>query len=291
MKYEFDPNDVVTNVNDNTFFCSFANVRDRIGEIGVKTMQIIGSEGISEEQEQIRQTIEVLLFSNGIPMSQSSIRRTIETLKTVGLLKAHEINTGTRRFNINEFTTEGVLFFHHYFKKRPARFEHEKLIKEHASVHHGYMIKDATEILKSKGIYETVSTSRTENRYQISGGRSCIPDIVCKNGFDRYMFEVECGTHKKIDFNAKCSKLIEITDDICILCQNRKVLNKVLRHQVEDWIVEEGRENLLYNGNKVYLATLSDLKNDKWAYIYDMTSDDPICCFDNTEKEGGEENE
>ena len=116
MKYEFDPNDVFTNVNDNTFFCSFANVRDRIGEIGVKTMQIIGSEGISEEQEQIKQTIEVLLFSNGIPMSQSSIRRTIETLKTVGLLKAHEINTGTRRFNINEFTTEVVLFFHHYFR-------------------------------------------------------------------------------------------------------------------------------------------------------------------------------
>ena len=289
MKYEFDSKDGITSVSDNTCFRTFASTRETIGEIGMKAMQIIGSEGISEEQDQIRQIVDVFLFSKGIPLSRSAVRRCVESLKLTGLLKAQEVNTGIRRFNINKFTPEGNLFFFHYFQKRPVKFEHEKLIEEHASLHHGYMIKDAAEILKSKGIYDEISTSRTGNRYQLSDGRACIPDIVCKMDWEKYMFEVECGTHKQCDFNSKCSKLMEITCDIYIIAQNRKVLNKILRHQVENWIAEEGRENLLNNGTKVYLATLVDLKNDKWSYIYDMTSDKPVCSFDNTEKEGGED--
>ena len=36
----------------------------------------------------------------------------------------------------------------------------------------------------------------------------------------------------------------------------------------------------------VRLTTITDLKNDKWTYIYDMTMDEPICCFG--KKKGGE---
>ena len=88
MKYEFDPKDGITDVRENTFFRTFASTRDTIGEIGMKAMQIIGSEGISEEQDQIKQIVDVFLFSKGIPLSRSAVRRCIESLKLTGLLKA-----------------------------------------------------------------------------------------------------------------------------------------------------------------------------------------------------------
>ena len=59
MKYEFDPKDGITDVRENTFFRTFASTRETIGEIGMKAMQIIGSEGISEEQDQIKQIVAV----------------------------------------------------------------------------------------------------------------------------------------------------------------------------------------------------------------------------------------
>ncbi|MBO5952971.1 MAG: hypothetical protein J6Q53_02455, partial [Oscillospiraceae bacterium] len=98
--------------------------------------------------------------------------------------------------------------------------------------------------------------------------------------------EVECGTHNQKDFDYKCTKLAHVTYDILFVAQNRQVLKKTVTKQVEHWISKMGREKLKELGRKVYLTTLKDLQNDKWTYIYDMTTDEPICCFG--KKKGGE---
>ena len=93
MKYEFDPKDGITGVSDNTYFRTFASTRDSSGEIGMKAMQIIGSEGISEEQDQIRQIVDVFLLSKGIPLSRSAVRRCILPLSLISKTTNGAIST------------------------------------------------------------------------------------------------------------------------------------------------------------------------------------------------------
>ena len=100
------------------------------------------------------------------------------------------------------------------------------------------------------------------------------------------LYEVECGNHHQADFNNKLNKLTRLTKCINIVGPNRKVVTNILKKQVESWIEYNGRIDLLRKGITVRLTTITDLKNDKWTYIYDMTMDEPICCFG--KKKGGE---
>ena len=286
MAYKFDPNDQTTNISDNIVFISFGTTRKNVGDLGMKTIQVMAYEGISEEKELIRAVSDVILFSAGQLVSDDSIRKSVERLRANGLIERKEVNTGIRRFNILKLLSNGYLFVRHFFRKDPVESEWEKIQREHASVEHGYLIKDTKKILEEKCIYDSVTTGRTENRVWISEDRFCIPDIVGIYGDTREYYEVECGTHNQKDFDYKCTKLAHVTYDILFVAQNRQILKKTVTKQVEHWISKMGREKLKELGRKVYLTTLKDLQNDKWTYIYDMTTDEPICCF--AKKKGGE---
>ena len=286
MAYKFDPNDQTTNISDNIVFIGFETTRKNVGDLGMKTIQVMAYEGISEEKELIRAVSDVILFSTGQLVSDDSIRKSVERLRLNGLIKAKEVNTGVRRFKILKLLSNGYLFVKHFFRKDPVESEWEIIKREHASVEHGYLIKDTKKILEDKGIYDTVTTGRTENRIVISEKHACIPDIVGVRENKRDCYEVECGTHNQKEFNYKCFKLANVTSNILFVAQNREVLKKKIVKQVEHWIGKVGREKLKELGIKVYLTTLKDLQNDKWTYIYDMTMDEPICCFG--KKKGGE---
>ena len=288
MAYKFDPNDKTTNLSNNTFFISVGTIRKNIGDLGMKTIQVMAYEGISEEKELIRAVSDVILFSTGQLVSDDSIRRSVQRLWSNGLIETEEVNTGVRRFNVLSLTINGSLFVGKNFRRRPAESECEGFIREHASVHHGYLIKDVKRILEDKKIYDEISTERKENFIRIGDGKACIPDIVCKNGDESFYYEVECGTHKQRDFNEKCSKLTVLTREIIIVGQNRKIVGGVLKRQVETWIDKEW-DALIKKDVEVYLTTISDLKNDKWTYCYDTDTSEPRCnCSIEWHKKGGE---
>ena len=286
MAYKFDPKDETTNLLETGFYSDMERKRRAIGDLGMKMMQVMASEGISEEPELIRVAWDVIAYLTLDPISTTSIRRCFDALRNTFLIKTEEVNTGIRRFHIHRLTADGKLFAIHYFKKAPVESEYERFIREHASAHHGYLIKDTKKILEEKGIYDTVTTGRTENRIVISEKHACIPDIVGVYGDIQDCYEVECGTHNQKDFDYKCTKLAHVMYDILFVTQNRQVLKKTVTKQVEHWISKMGREKLKELGRKVYLTTLKDLQNDKWTYIYDMTTDEPICCVG--KKKGGE---
>ena len=286
MAYKFNPKDETTNLSETGFYSDMERKRRAIGDLGMKMMQVMASEGISEEPELIRVAWDVIAYLTLDPISTTSIRRCFDVLRNTFLIKTEEVNTGLRRFHIHRLTADGKLFAMHYFKKAPVESEYERFIREHASVHHGYLIKDTKKILEGKGIYDSITTGRTENRIIISEKHACIPDVVGVYGDIRDYYEVECGTHNQKEFSYKCSKLAHVTSNILFVAQNRQVLKKKIVKQVEHWIDKVGRENLKEIGIRVYLTTLKDLQNDKWTYIYDMTMDEPICCFG--KKKGGE---
>ena len=288
MAYKFDPNDQTTSVLEDKVFVSVETIRKNIGDLGMKTIQVMAGEGISEEKELIQAVSDVILFSTGQLVSDDSIRRSVQRLQSNGLIKAEEVNTGVRRFNVLSLTPNGSLFVGKNFRRRPAESECEGFIREHASVHHGYLIKDVKKILEDKKFYDEISTERKKNFIRIGDGRASIPDIVCKSVDRRFYYEVECGTHKQLDFNEKCNKLSMLTREIIIVGQNRQIVGGVLKRQVETWI-EKAWASLAPKDVEVYLTTISDLKNDKWTYRYDTDTSEPRCnCPIEWHKKGGD---
>lgn len=148
------------------------------------------------------------------------------------------------------------------------------------------MILDTKSILEEKGIYYSVCMDRSRNTILMHDGHQYIPDVVGLRKGAMDLYEVECGNHHQADFINKLNKLTRLTKCVNIVGPNRKVVTNILKKQVESWIEYNGRIDLLRKGITVRLTTITDLKNDKWTYIYDMTTDEPICSFG--KKKGGE---
>ena len=286
MAYQFDPNDETTNVSDHIILVENETIRKRIGDLGMKILQIMAYEGISEEKELVLAVSDVILLSTGQLVSNDSIRRSVQTLSFNLLIEIEEVNTGIRRFNVLKLTENGRKFMGHNFRKKRVESECERFKREHANIHHGYLIKEVKKVLEDKEIYDEISTGRDENFIRIGDGRACIPDVICKSGDKRFFYEVECGTHKQLDFNEKCNKLSMLTREIIIVGQNRQIVGDILKRQVENWIDKEW-ESLIKWDVEVYLTTITDLKNDKWTYCYGLETSEPQCnCPIVWEKEG-----
>ena len=73
MAYQFNPNDETTNVSDHIILVENETIRKRIGDLGMKILQIMAYEGISEEKELIPAVSDVILFSTGQLVSVDSI--------------------------------------------------------------------------------------------------------------------------------------------------------------------------------------------------------------------------
>lgn len=176
-----------------------------------RIFEIIVSRGIFEEKEAKEAAINTLIHEDRLCISEDTAWRSIKSLVKIGIYDAEKMSTGYRNFNILKITDVGKQLYRLQYKKDPPIQEHRLLIKEHASILHGYMVKDVAQILKKKGAYKNVSTRRKRNLIKLPDGRALIPDVIGireDGSFDCY--EVECGNHNQSDFNAKCSKLVAV---------------------------------------------------------------------------------
>lgn len=251
-----------------------------------KVFDIIVSGGISQESIAIKHIQEEMIPFEVRYLSNATAWRDIKYLVDLNLFTVTKISTGARNINILRLTDVGAMVYMVIFKRNAGKFEHELLAKDHDNAIHGYMILDTKSILEEKGIYYSVSMDRSRNTIQLHDGYQCIPDVMGLRKGEMDIYEVECGNHHQADFDNKLNKLARVTKCINIVGSNRKMVTNKLKKQVESWIEYNGRIDLLRKGITVRLTTITDLKNDKWTYIYDMTTDEPICCFG--KKKGGE---
>ncbi len=248
----------------------------------------IVSNGISKEKDAKALLVETLIHAMHKVICKDSIWRAIKFLVDINMFKVIRINTGIRTFNVLKLTELGSMVYMMMFKKNPPEFEHERILRDHASLQHGCTVEDVAAVLNEKGWYDRIITERVKNRIKFSDGKECIPDVVGIRGTDYDYYEVECGTHHQPDFDEKCNKLMRITKNIIIVTQSRKIATQTLKPQAEYWIRRRGRENLLRDGYRLFLTSISDLQAGKWTYVFDMLYDEPICCFRATRKEGNE---
>ena len=268
---------------------AYVDLDEIIGKLSVhdqKVFDIIVSGGISQESIAIKRIQEEMIPFEVRYVSNATAWRDIKYLVDLNLFAVTKISTGVRNISILSLTNVGMMVYMMIFKRNAGKFEHQLLAEDHDNAVHAYMILDTKSILEEKGIYYGVSMDRSRNTIQLHDGRECIPDVVGLRKGEMDLYEVECGNHHQADFDNKLNKLTRVTKCINIVGPNRNVVTKKLKKQVENWIVYNGRIDLLRRGIIVRLTTITDLKNDKWTYIYDMTMDEPICCFG--KKKGGE---
>ncbi len=246
------------------------------------------SNGISKEKDAKALLVETLIPEMHKVICKDSIWRAIKFLVDINMFKVIRVNTGMRTFNVLLLTELGSMVYMMMFKKNPPEFEHERILRDHASLQHGYAVEDVAAVLSEKGWYEHIITERVKNRIRFSDGKECIPDVVGIRGTAYDYYEVECGTHHQPDLDEKCNKLMRITKNIIIVTQSRRIATQILKLQAECWIRRRGRENLIRDGYRLYLTSISDLAAGKWTYIFDMLYDEPICRFRATRKEGNE---
>ncbi|MBO4694279.1 MAG: hypothetical protein J5659_07820 [Clostridia bacterium] len=261
-------------------------ISDLVGgfvDLDWKTFRIIVSEGISEEKEAIETVSTRLIREDCYFYNYTSIWRVVKKLVNTNMFKSVEINTGYRIFNILVLTTIGTIAYMEKFKKNPAKAEHERIMANHGSILHGYMIKDVKSILEKLG-YANVTIERKENCIKLFDDRQIIPDVIGRKNGTVQFFEVECGNHNQGDFNDKCDRLKAITRNINIVAKNRYDAKTKLLPQIESW-VRKRRDILIMNDVKVYLTTMKDLSKQKRTYIFDPNLDKPICCFERRKKE------
>lgn len=268
---------------------AYVDLDEIIGKLSVhdqKVFDIIVSGGISQESIAIKRIQEEMIPFEVRYVSNATAWRDIKYLVDLNLFTVTKISTGVRNISILSLTNVGMMVYMMIFKRNAGKFEHQLLAEDHDNTVHAYMILDTKSILEEKGIYYGVSMDRSRNTIQLHDGHECIPDVVGLRKGEMDLYEVECGNHHQADFDNKLNKLTRVTKCINIVGPNRNVVTKKLKKQVENWIEYNGRIDLLRRGIIVRLTTITDLKNNKWTYIYDMTMDEPICCFG--KKKGGE---
>lgn len=282
--YNNNLNDQFTS-NSDVHMSHLRDIIKKISPLEWQAFESIIASGVSEEKDAKEVFIQALIDQDKPCKSEDTAWRTVKSLIKIGLFDIEKMHTGYRNFNILKLTPLGMRIYRECFRKEPPTQEHEILMRENVSLLHGYMIKDTATILTKKGVYKAISTNRKRNRIVLSDGSTVIPDVIAFRQDGYYdCFEVECGNHNQKDFNAKCNKLVAFRN-IIIVGQNRNLVTNKLKDQVDKWIKSRGRNVLAMSGVKVYLYSLTDFAKDQVTYYYDMTSDEPICCFKKVRKE------
>jgi uncharacterized coiled-coil protein SlyX len=238
-------------------------------------IQTIGEQGINEQSE-IKSYILQSVVNTDSSINDSTLNIATNNLMKMQILKRIKIACGNRWFYIFELDEMGVRAFIGKFSKKPVMSEAQKLIKEHDNIKHGYLIKEASMILKNKFDYESVSTSRKINYIRLPNGKACIPDVTCAKNSKVDYFEVECGNHNQVDFNDKCNKYRMVSKIIHFIVPQNEVL-KTIQSQISAWIKSCGGPEVLKKGEMVVkVTTMKKLLENKWELVYDMSSEEPI---------------
>ena len=250
-------------------------IKEQLTDAHWDALSVIVENGVSE-MSKARQIVCEKVLDNGEPIGTEKATRIVKLLITLMIFNQIKVSTGMRWFMVLSLSDIGNKLYIEKFRKKPAETEYQKIIREHDNATHGYVIKDAAQILTDTGRYRSVSMSRKGNLIKLPDGKVCIPDIVCclPSGIEYY--EVECGNHHQSDFSDKCNKLKSFTQNLFFIAPNRETVDKKLKPQVDQWIKEVGREQLLLSGVTVYLTGISDLAAGRWTYVYNMQDDKPL---------------
>lgn len=219
----------------------------------MKILQIIGENGFSETND----IVDICAKMQELG-SHTVIRDTLKIMVTNKLLEIETISTPIRRkLTLYSMTTIGVGIYRKEFGKKPVKDEKTKIKEMHATVQHGYCIKDTVKILGDLG-YTNISMDSSENVIEVANNRRYVPDIIAN--FDaktKTYWEVELGHHKDGDFYEKLEKATKITNTLYIVVNDMQAWEK-LKKQITGFKLKLKQEHRVIKLT-VILGTMTQL--------------------------------
>lgn len=223
------------------------NIDDHIRVLNDKrifVIRVIGDNGFARNQE-IADFIEkdtegIRVFSSKGKFQKQEVTNTTRGLADSEYLSSQKVEMGGRNghnFKVYELTNMGKAIYKHLFNKIPVIPESQLVVKQHASLEHGYLIKETVFEFENMGY--KVYTDRKDCRYDLPNGDHKVFDLVIEKDGKKQMIEVERGTHTDKDFFKAMNKVYEITKDFYFVCPSDSVMYDKTRRQWYLWMKKD----------------------------------------------------
>lgn len=169
----------------------------------------------------------------------------IKSLKDSGYLDSTKVDLGSKggyNFSVFELSKLGESIYKVITKRNPHEPESKKIMAQHKTLEHGYLIKETAVELEKKGY--TVYQDRKDLRFDLPEGKRKDFDLIAEKNGEKIYIEVERGTHTDEDFFNAMDKIYKVMTETLgqnpahfhIVSPNKKLLMNKTKKQFFLWI-------------------------------------------------------
>ncbi|MGF9890875.1 hypothetical protein ABEX78_19675 [Priestia megaterium] len=207
-------------------------------------MTVIGKTGISRNSDLKEYLKEDALgqqyYFVGKKYNSNALNRDIAELRDKSILSDEQVSYGGKgggTFNVYELSKTGKSCFKKVTNDNPVVPEKKRIVGHHASLEHGYLIKDSAKIFREMGY--KVYTDLEDVSIKIDPKHRKVFDFIVEDDEGKLMhIEVERGTHTQDGFSDAMDKIYEITKDFYFICPNEQVKNKNTKKKFFTWVTK-----------------------------------------------------
>lgn len=239
---------------------------ENLSEESKYVLEIIGKTGVSRNNE-LKEYIheEKKYFFSGGKFLYNEMNSAVKTLKDRQFLDYDQVKLGAKggyNFAVYELSDIGKAIFYKFTGELPVDSEKQKIMKEHASVEHGYLIKECANAFKDMGY--TVYEDRESCTFKLPDNKRKVFDLVIEKEGKKSHIEVERGTHNETDFLDAMDKIYQVTNELYFIAPNEKILYNHTRGNVFKWITKRlGGFEQAKGKITMYFAKFEDVKKQK----------------------------
>ena len=250
------------------YIVDLASFEAECGEAEWTFLRAIGEYGKSKWSD-----ISDYLKQNGI--KETNCRNSLKNLGSAQMISKKSVRILSNS-SVLFLTPMGKRLYERHFGTKPIQTEAEKIQEEHDNLEHGYGIMMAADLLanNSRFVPDGISTFNRASPIEVKiDGKTYnyIPDIVAQAQDQRRTktwaeyYEYERGNHTQPDFNAKCDKMVRVSNHMNFIVPNVAV-GQSLQQQVEEWISERQPERL--KNAMLRIFTIPNLANKEESAVF-----------------------
>lgn len=238
-------------------------------------LTIVGKTGISRNSDLKDYLKEDALgqqyYYIGKKYNSNALNRDIAELRDKGILSDEQVSYGGKgggTFNVYELSQTGKSCFKKITSDNPVVPEKKRIVGHHASLEHGYLIKDSAKLFREMGY--KVYTDLEDVSFKIDPRHRKVFDFIVEDEEGKLLhIEVERGTHTQEGFSNAMDKIYEITKDFYFICPNEQVKNKNTKKKFFTWVTKTlgGIQNADVT---LYMTTIENLRK-KSKNLWEVT--------------------
>ncbi|MED2737497.1 hypothetical protein [Bacillus toyonensis] len=180
-------------------------------------------------------------YVSGKKFNYTALSKDVSELRDKGILSDQQVNYGGKGggsiFIVYELSKVGKACFKMINDDNPVVPEKKRIVDLHASLEHGYLIKDSAKLFQEMNY--KVYTDLDDVSFKIDKNHRKVFDFIVENDEGKLMYiEVERGTHTQEGFSNAMDKIYQITKEFYFICPNDTVKNKETKKKFFTWITK-----------------------------------------------------